>query len=69
MTTTINGIKYSSKELEGTDLDAVKKFCQKNKVKAALITYVDKDGEIQHASVWFNAKSRDTLYEYFGLKK
>lgn len=67
--TTIDGIKYRSKEIEGTDLDAVKKFCQKNKVKAALISYVDKDGEIQHASVWFNAKNRDLLYRYFGLEK
>ncbi len=66
--TTIDGVKYSSKELEGTDLDAVKKFCQKNKVKAALISYVDKDSEIQHACIWFNAKSRDMLYKYFTLE-
>ena len=68
MATTIDGIKYSSKELEGTDIDAIKKFCQKNKVKAAHIIYVDKTGMIESAGIWFNANARDLLQGWFKNK-
>lgn len=62
--TTIEGVKYSSKEIEGTDLDAVKKFCQKNKVKAAHILYVDQKGNIEHAGIWFNKEASNKLTDY-----
>ncbi len=59
----INGEKFSSKDLEGTDLDAIKKFCQKNKVKAAHIIYIDKDDNVESTGIYFNAKARDILYK------
>lgn len=68
MTTTIDGKKFYSREIEGTDLDAIKKFCQKNKVKAAFIMYVDKDDNVENAGVWFNAHTRDILAKHLGLK-
>lgn len=65
MPITIDGIKYSSKDIEGTDLDAIKKFCQKNKVKAAHMVYVDNDGNIERAGVYFNSKANEILKQYF----
>ena len=64
MSTTIDGVKYSSKDIEGTDMDVSKKFCQKNKVKAAHFIYVDENGNIENCGVWFNAGARDKLMEF-----
>ena len=61
----IEGIKFSAKEIEGTDLESVKKFCQKNKVKAACIVYVDKDDNIEMEGIFFNSKARDVLNNWF----
>ena len=66
MPVTIDGIKFSSKDIEGTDLEAIKKFCQKNKVKAANITYVDKDGMIENCGIYFNKEAHEQLKSYLG---
>lgn len=65
MSSKINGKVYSSKAIEGTDFDAVRKFCQNNKVQAAHIIYIDKDGIIEHCGVWFKAKARNALQKAF----
>lgn len=58
----INGEKFSSLDIEGTDLEAVKKFCHKNKVEAAVMIYLDKDLEFEFVGFWFKARARDKLY-------
>jgi hypothetical protein len=61
----IDGVKMSSKDIEGTDLEAIKIFCQKNKVRAAAMVYVDKNDGIEICWFYFDAKSRNLLDKFF----
>lgn len=61
----IDGKEFSSKDIQDTDLEAVKKFCQKNKIKAACIIYIDKDGEsIEFVGCYFRKQEHETLKQY-----
>jgi hypothetical protein len=60
----IDGIKYSSKDIEDTDLEAVLKFCRRNKIKAAHLFYVDQNGEIANAGAFFRNKENNILKEF-----
>lgn len=64
----INGEFFTSKEIEGTDLDVIKKFCQKNKLKAAHIFYLDHEGKLENTGIYFNAKDKEKLYNLMNLR-
>lgn len=43
----IEGKNYPVADLKDTDLDAIRIFCNKNKVRAAAIVYYDQTGELE----------------------
>lgn len=57
----IDGKNYPVSELKDTDLDAVRIFCNKNKVRAAVITYYDQDGELESVVFYKSEKASRKL--------
>lgn len=57
----IEGKKYPVSDLKGTDLDALRIFCNKNKVRGAALIYYDRDGELDIILFHQNEKARRKL--------
>ena len=57
----IDGELYKLKEITGTDLKAVMDFCNTNKVKGALMIYIDKDDEIEVTGYYKNQSAKKLL--------
>lgn len=68
MPITIDGEKVPISDLKGTDLYCVHQFLNKVKGKAALMVYVDDEGQIQGAGVWRTKKALKQLEDHLNIE-
>ncbi len=59
----IDGVKVPMSEIKDTDIHFVHTFMNKAKAKAAVMVYVDGEGNVNTCGVWRTKKGLDILDE------
>jgi len=67
MPISIGGVKYKVSELDGTDIDMLRIFCNKNKCNGAVIFYVDDEGKLDNCGFYRTKSGKSVIDGLYSL--